>query len=561
MPETPRPAPASSPRATASLSGLSLEIRPGPRPQTFQVTLHGTIPGKHYELWTKENLQDCNWTVEQDLVGTAGQNSTQTLVAARNRPSLFFAALRNDYKAHTQFSGIDQATALFEIPDAMGAVGRHHFVELLNGVIAVYDKSGNAIGSPLRSKNFFAVQHNGEQLPTGETVDPRIFYDYQPDQGVGRWIACAIDTGSRNVILAVSHGDDPSDLHAGWTRHVVPFARPNNITDYVTLGLDANGIYFAVLYLPDRTLGVAAVKKPEIYSGNFQVTTFHDTTPALLGKIIRPVVNYDSLDQSQNQPHTSAWFVVKGPPTRRTPKTGGAVFYRRMVWNGSQPAWAGDWTMIPDNTYRNYFDLDLGDDAFNAPQKGGDTKIVLSGGEESPGSRLMNSVIRKQILWTSHHIGLDGTNGTYDRQGNPRTGIQWLKFNVTAGALNFSKHGRVYDHAADRPHFYYYPSLAVNQAGDMVVGFCGSSVDCFVGTYYSWVLHDGTVADTAISLYPGKDFFGFPGLAETRWGDYSATSVDPIDKTTFWTVEEYAETRNGVFAQWSTRIAQIIHLS
>jgi hypothetical protein len=38
------------------------------------------------------------------------------------------------------------------------------------------------------------------------------------------------------------------------------------------------------------------------------------------------------------------------------------------------------------------------------------------------------------------------------------------------------------------------------------------------------------------------------------WGDYSATSLDPVDALTFWTVQEYAAphfgTTNKVWGTW-----------
>jgi hypothetical protein len=39
----------------------------------------------------------------------------------------------------------------------------------------------------------------------------------------------------------------------------------------------------------------------------------------------------------------------------------------------------------------------------------------------------------------------------------------------------------------------------------------------------------------------------------SRWGDYSALTVDPVDDCTFWYTTEYLKT-NGTF-NWSTRIA------
>jgi hypothetical protein len=41
----------------------------------------------------------------------------------------------------------------------------------------------------------------------------------------------------------------------------------------------------------------------------------------------------------------------------------------------------------------------------------------------------------------------------------------------------------------------------------------------------------------------------------SRWGDYSALTVDPVDDCTFWYTTEYLKA-NGTF-NWSTRIASV----
>ena len=55
-----------------------------------------------------------------------------------------------------------------------------------------------------------------------------------------------------------------------------------------------------------------------------------------------------------------------------------------------------------------------------------------------------------------------------------------------------------------------------------------------------------------------KDF----GSGRVRWGDYSATVVDPADDTTFWTIQEYAETDVGPLEsddRWGTWWAKLIY--
>jgi hypothetical protein len=41
--------------------------------------------------------------------------------------------------------------------------------------------------------------------------------------------------------------------------------------------------------------------------------------------------------------------------------------------------------------------------------------------------------------------------------------------------------------------------------------------------------------------------FGGP---RNRWGDYSATCVDPVDDTTLWTIQEYAKTPESTWGTW-----------
>ncbi len=56
----------------------------------------------------------------------------------------------------------------------------------------------------------------------------------------------------------------------------------------------------------------------------------------------------------------------------------------------------------------------------------------------------------------------------------------------------------------------------------------------------------------------------FPGVVEydnTSWGDYSATTLDPTDDWSFWTVQEYANPWTGsqgfTFGRWGTVVSRI----
>lgn len=125
-----------------------------------------------------------------------------------------------------------------------------------------------------------------------------------------------------------------------------------------------------------------------------------------------------------------------------------------------------------------------------------------------------------------------------------RSAAQWLKLgiNSTGDPLTVETAGRVYDDCATDPFWYYFPSLMVNATGDMVMGFSGSSVYAHIGGFYSWRLVNGTMANRAGLLKKGEEHFDFQPVGnDERWGDYSATTLDPSDSLSFWTVQEYSK--------------------
>ncbi len=536
------------------------------------LTLFHTRPGQTYQIWSLTNLWLTNWVLESSLV--AAGDSAQTNIAMGQRPDLFLRAWEfRDYQTNLVFKGLthysNNVTLVPNyIPDTMGAVGPNQFVELLNGFIAVYDKSGNLI-SQAYTTNFFAVTNAGTSYPTSDLMlDPRILYDQQSQ----RWVACAIDGGnnpSQQAILAVSNGDNPTNLATGWTKYLVPVQRANLLTDFTTLGLDANGIYLAVAHYGSENgvstnagHTVVAIKKPQIYTNQF-VSTIFRLTNGLPFFTIQPVVNFDAVSASD-----FAWFVAKGLPDYGTNYQGGAIWYGRLQWtNTTAVGLDTNWFVVSNSgpTYRDYYDLDgtgsltLPTNGVFAPQPAGPGGQTNSLSLYGAGSRLMTAVIRNGSLWTCHTVGLSGTNGAYngDQSGASvdRSAVQWLKLqvNTSVGTLLCAAHGRIFDATLTANAMYYYvPSLMVNCAGDMVTGFSGSSVSNYVSAYYSWRLASGVGLNQPRLLQVGTTFFDY-----LRWGDYSATTIDPTDDWSFWTVQEYSDALQTRSAPWATVVAKI----
>ena len=118
-----------------------------------------------------------------------------------------------------------------------------------------------------------------------------------------------------------------------------------------------------------------------------------------------------------------------------------------------------------------------------------------------------------------------------------------------SGGLSYYRHDRVYDSDVTNALYYYFPSIAVNCASNILLGFSGSSLTNHIGAYYLWRPAVGPASPPPVQFYPGGGYYIFD-----RWGDYSFTTVDPADSKTFWTVQEHATSFETV---WGTRIGKV----
>jgi hypothetical protein len=424
----------------------------------------------------------------------------------------------------------------------MGAIGPNYFTELINGGVAVYDRStGQRVSQATTSESFFAVTVPSGPFagtyPTGFAEDPRLVYDQQSQ----RWIACALDTGSQQVLLAVSHGPNPVGnggstwVSDNWTKYFVPIA-PGHGTDFDRLGVDDNGIYITIsVTSPNLTTMLAALPKAPFLNGSAQTvqSSFIFDTGFPPYTYIYPAVNLDAVTTAD-----PVWFIGENAQT---------LYYNRLQWVnglGAPPVFQlSSWGTIPISP--SYLELPSG---LYAPQKGPPNAEMV---DPRTGSALLMATVRKiggtQYLWTAHTIGV---NSAGNNSGPPadRMGVEWFQIQTTP-TFQITSTSRIFDNAATNPRFYYLPSLAVNTNGDMVLGFSGSSVNDYIGAFYTRRSGTGAWMPAPIPYLAGQQYTSI-GI----WGDYSHTSVDP-DGLRIWTIQEYAVAGAGEY--WGTQAAAI----
>ncbi|MBI3417284.1 MAG: hypothetical protein HY043_18490 [Verrucomicrobia bacterium] len=410
-------------------------------------------------------------------------------------------------------------------PDANGAVGPAHFVEFINGRFAVFEKSTGRRVKTMADDAFWKA--SGLPITSNlSTSDPRTIFDAASQ----RWFALQIDFDnstqvSNRFLLAVSTSADPTGK---WTGFGIP-ADPidGNFADFPTLGIDADGVYLSgdlfdasdtsigptLLVIPKRDL----LAVPPSIAG---LTSFGVLSYDVFGEILQPAVTSGAASTGEavlavaniNNNLKSQNTLVKTSVTNAAVAGGAAL--------------AGSATLrVPSYTV-----------PVNPPQPG-NVKSLDDGD-----ARISASVYR---------VG-DMIYAVHGTEVNNRAAVQWFKIDAVSQSVLQS--GRITGGSLDL----YFASIAANENGTVVIACNGSSRTVFVSSYA--VLGE-TVNGTLtfgglVLLKSGTASFqdSDPTVSTSRWGDYSATSVDPADPNRFWTIQMIASGRTT----WSTQVTELI---
>ncbi len=392
-------------------------------------------------------------------------------------------------------------------PDTDGAVGETQLVELLNGTYAVYSKEDGSTELRNTLDEFWTAA--GVSLE-GFLTDPRVLHD----SASGRWFASTLEirgdvnTADR-LLLAVSLGEDVTE---GWAGFAFVFVGAiNNKADFPTLGLNGEGVYLysngTVIVVPKADL-IACT--PSIARATF-LTSLELLTPT--GGKVQPIVNLD--DSPLPEPLLSAYDPGSG-----------LMRHTRVLGPITAPVLdTTDGFVIgqPFSTLANV----------GADQP--DSDINLNAGQ---GQLESSTIMHGNSIWGVQTVAVDG-----------RAALHWFEVDATTSVL--IQDGLVSDPALN----FFMGSLAINSRGDVVIGFSASSGTVFASSYavLGRTVNGSTVFGTPILLKSGVAPYEAGGAITARWGDYSATLVDPNDDSVFWTIQEWP----SAFDQWSTQITEL----
>ena len=151
-----------------------------------------------------------------------------------------------------------------------------------------------------------------------------------------------------------------------------------------------------------------------------------------------------------------------------------------------------------------------------------------------------------ESLWGSQTVLLNYPNGP--------TAVRWYQFNVTGGNFPATAVQQQSWNNGNDGLWRWMPSIAVDQNGNMAIGYSASSAAQNPSIRYAGRL----AADPLNNLGQGEAIMTAGGGHQThssgRWGDYSMTTIDPVDNLTFWHTNEYYPVTSS--ANWFTRVGK-----
>ncbi len=417
----------------------------------------------------------------------------------------------------TEFTGMDSNSTLCgcQPPDTHAAVGPDHIVEAVNTAFTFYTKDGTSVFGPVEFEDFFTpAVVAGEQF----LFDPVVAYDEQIDRFVVAVLSAQSSSSAESDLLyAVSNTSDPTQ---GFTeQHRINFGvvSPGLFADYPKVGWNADTHTFS--------LNMFGFSFSNVDILSIDKSTVTDANPDTFSSfIVQSPNSFASLDDftmavatmHESQPGDPMWFVEEQS------YNGGNMARVVKMENQLSPNPIFTTYDVPVNSYAS---------PVNAPQGGGGTF-------ETNDARMLNAEFRDGRLLATHAAGIGG-----------RTLARWYEFDTTAGSPTLTQQGNV----DPGPGIHtYFPSIAINNSGDIGMTYMQSSSSEFVSMYVTGQAFGsvpGSLAESVLVKAGNENYGGFRG------GDYSGITVDPITDT-FWAANEVSLNGPAPNPLWSTWIGE-----
>ena len=432
-------------------------------------------------------------------------------------------------------------------PDPNGDVGPNHYVEMVNLVFAVYSKTGTRLLGPIDTGTLwsgFAVEDCTD--PSG---DPIVIYDQLED----RWLLTQFTT--RDPIfyncVAISQTGDPTGAYFRYA-----FSAGEFFPDYPKYGVWTDSYLLTSRdFGPTVEYGISvyALEKNKMLAGNPNaraVQFFLDSEVVPISQIGDGLLPAD-IDGTR-RPGGGAAAPIVGTQDDEGPY--GAPFdalnvYDLLVqWKSSPTASLNLVAQIPVAEF---------DSAF--PCRPTSRDCLPQPGVSNPNQKIDILSYRQRPTFRLAYRNF----GTYEALVTNQSvealpgiaGVRWYEIRRSGGAYSLYQQGTF---APNDGVHRWMGSVAQDKNGNIAAGYSVvNGTNVFPGIRYTGRLSGDPLGQMTLGEGVIINGSGVQTTTNSRWGDYTAMTVDPLDDCTFWYVNEYytAAGQASSPAGWQTRIA------
>ncbi|HEV8579257.1 MAG TPA: proprotein convertase P-domain-containing protein [Thermoanaerobaculia bacterium] len=443
-------------------------------------------------------------------------------------PSLFFGGLTSDDNA-AAFGGRVMP------PDTVGDVGPNHYVQMVNNLFRVFDKAGNPLTAKLTIGSLFVGAGISAACANTNDGDPIVLYDPLAD----RWLMsqfCTVANPNNHQLIAISKTSDPAGAY-----YLYDFMMPNNkFNDYPKFG-----VWTDAYYMTDNQFNQAGTAF--LGAGAFAF----DRAKMLAGD---PTASYIYFDVENGNPDIGGMLPTDldglTPPPAGTPNY--FVYFTADEFGDPSDAlrvfeFHPNFATPAASTFTERADSPILVAAFDPRSPSGRDDIEqpppATSGAFLDGimDRLMFRLAYRsfgtyEALVVTHTVNVSGVSPT--TPANLRAGIRYYELRRNLPGGTFTVNEQATFAPADGLERWM-GSAAMDGSGNLAVGYSASSLTSFPSMRYAGRL----ATDPPGGLTQGETVMvagtGAQTATQSRWGDYSALSVDPDDDCTFWFTSEY----------------------
>lgn len=414
-------------------------------------------------------------------------------------------------------------------PDPSIAVGLDQVVETVNTAVAIFDKSGSLLLGPV-SLSLLYSSEVGTLCSSTDDGDAVVVWDHAASRWVITWFAIAGADGVTTPYEECIAVSATADATGSWYAYHYAY---DTFNDYPKLAVwgDSYVVTFNMF-------------TPALTWSNGEVCAY-DRTRMLLGQAPRA--------QQCRSLGDYGGTLAADTDSATPPPAGAAIPLLALDSYATLGAFQYhvDWATPANTTLSDPqivtvpgFDLPCttGSKCIPQPPAAPLTVLLL----DSLGDRLMNRLAYRNDGGVERMVVTQSVdNGT----GNG-SNVRWYELEVGDGrALSLVQAGTL---APGDGLSRWMPSAARDKDGNMALGYSRSGTASYPSLAWSGRLAADTAgtlswSETTIAAGAGSQ------SGKSRWGDYSAMVLDPVDECTFWFAGEYHGAASGT--PWSTRIA------